>query len=209
MLPFLMPTAPRTTAHRVGLALGVALLGAAAHAAQPAWFDGNAFEGPVTLHFTAPGKTARTVQGTGSARWVADGANAARFVLQAEEPRTNTHVYFTLEGQAQPGGWRSAPGPVSLAVSQDGRITGGGTDPALQRTLNFAGTVSATALDLQTRTALGRAEGGLPAGTQITASYALQRVAAPAPASTVHCPDGGMAIVPERDSGLAPRTVCR
>lgn len=179
----------------------------AAHAQAPAWADGRSFEGPVTLHFTAPGRTARTVHGTGSARWLAD-AGSARFVLQADEPRTNTRVHLVFEGNITGSGWRSAAGPVTLAVNPDGRITGGGTDPALQRTLAFAGVVHETTLHLQTHTALARAEGGLPVGTEITAEYALTRPASSLSSAGEDCRRQGMNVVPSRSTGLPPRGTC-
>ncbi len=201
-----LPDAPVASWPR-SLALGMALCWAGLACAQvPAWTDATPYEGAVTLHFTAPGKTARTVHGTGSARWIAEGSGATRLELRADESRTNTRSVIVFAGRAEGAHWRSAPGEVSLAVAPDGRITGGGRDTTLGRELSFAGVMHPATLRLQTRTTLDRAEGGLPAGTAIEATYDLQRDAPGArkPDCTTH----GMAIVPSRATFSPPQGTC-
>jgi hypothetical protein len=142
-------------------------------------FAGTPYLGDVTVRITPPGGRSWEQSGRASARIVDEHDGRARLTVFGAIQDEKGDAGFTLDGQQDAHGWRSASDSMTLEIGPDGRISGGGT-LAPQR-FAFDGHIAPGDFHLVAKVELlARSKGNLPEGTTFEFVYDLSR-AAPVP----------------------------
>lgn len=147
---------------------------------EPAWAGGVPYEGIVKLHIALPDGKMHEQRSDASAQWVRKSDSRVDLVLLTKGSDKGSTTELAVPGDYAAGGWRSTRGMIRLNVAADGSMLGMGNDPDEQRAFKFKGNVTPTRMRLVHQLTVGRAEGGLPAGSVVTYDYDLQRPDAPA-----------------------------
>lgn len=193
--------------HGLGCALALAscLASVPAAAAQPAVsvLDGPAYEGDFRLTIRLPDGKSGVERGEASVRLEPKADGKSDFVLQSGAADGRTRGDMRVAGAHADGGWRSVPGDVTLTVSPDGSITGGGREASLGMKLTFDGNATDTRVRLRNQVTIEKPQGGAPAGTVLDYTYDLRRAATTAASAEDAKTEGGcrMRMVPIANFG--------
>ncbi|MBU4611264.1 hypothetical protein IMZ29_12190 [Achromobacter sp. GG226] len=153
------------------------VMGAASAADTPPW-TGEPYTGDFRLELRRPDGNRQTQRGEASARFVVKDGERVDLVIEAAVPGSSTRGDMQVIGAWRDGGWQSAPGAVTLKVTPDGRIEGGGPIAAEDVVLRLDGQVEASRLRLRNDVTLGAAQQGVPAGSVLSYRYDLRRARA-------------------------------
>jgi hypothetical protein len=168
--------AARQSAVAIAATLALTVSGLAEEAASDFKdrFAGDPFLGPIKVTATVPeeGEVIRD-SGRASAQFIAEGASQLRLVVNGHI-KEEGDAGFAVSGLYDKAGWRSLVDGVTLQVSPDGTISGGG-EQAKQR-LHFKGRVSESRFELTVDVTMKEATSkGLPPGTVFQYRYMLDR----------------------------------
>lgn len=137
-------------------------------------FAGAPYMGSVKVRIVVPGDSrgGRKESGKGSAQLIDQGRGLSRLVVDGQI-RDPADAGFVAEGVSDKTGWKSRTRGVLLSIGADGKISGGGIEPPHR--LRFGGSVTKERFDLTVDfELLESSENGLPAGTRLVYTYALE-----------------------------------
>lgn len=139
-------------------------------------FAGEPYRGHVMVRIidpAAPDRPLRRQRGEAAAHFTEEEEGVFTLALTGSI-EAEGDAAFVVSGKVDETGWRNANETVSLSISLDGVIEGGGVEEG--QSLRFTGQAAQNAFTFEARTEmLEDTDGGFPAGTLFIFSYTLSR----------------------------------